>query len=155
MSETGPVGSIKDALVPALASRALEWTLVLFVLNLAWEFAQLPLYSLGPYEGWPRSAYAVLHCTVGDAGIAFASYIVAAALTFHPEWPLRRPLAGLGAAIVASLAYTVWAEWRNVYVLKSWAYADSMPTIVGIGLAPLAQWIVLPVLALLIVRRRA
>ena len=86
--------SSEQWLVLAFVRRALEWTLVLFVLNLAWEFAQLPLYSLGPYEGWPRSAYAVLHCTVGDAGIALASYIGAAALTARPEWPLKRPLAG-------------------------------------------------------------
>ncbi|MCC7120765.1 MAG: hypothetical protein IT493_04325 [Gammaproteobacteria bacterium] len=133
---------------------ALAWTLVLFLLNLAWEFAQLPLYSLGPYEGWPRSAYAVLHCTVGDAGIAFASYVAAFALTRRPDWPLRRPLAGLGIAVIASLAYTIWAEWRNVYVLGNWAYARAMPTLGGIGLAPLMQWIALPTLALLYLRWR-
>ena len=75
------------------------------------------------------------------------------ALTRVPEWSLRRPLAGVGIAIVASLGYTVWAEWRNVYVLGSWAYADTMPTIGGIGVAPLMQWIVLPILALLWMRR--
>lgn len=141
------------ALVSVLIRRALRWTLVLFALSLAWEFVQLPLYSLGPYEGWPRSAYAVLHCTAGDAGIALAAYLVAAALTRHPEWLAYRPLAGIAIAIAAAVAYTVWAEWRNVYVLGNWAYADSMPMIRGIGVAPLLQWIVLPLVALLFLRR--
>ena len=152
-SKRGWPGTGARALVPALVSRALEWALALFVLNLAWEFAQLPLYSLGPYEGWPRSTYAVLHCTIGDAGIAFASYIVAVAVTRQAEWPLRRPVAGVAVAIAVAIAYTVWAEWRNVYVLGNWAYADSMPMIRGIGVAPLLQWIVLPLVALLFLRR--
>jgi hypothetical protein len=79
--------------------------------------------------------------------------MIALAVTRDADWPLRRPRAGAGIAIAASLAYTVWAEWRNVYVLGSWAYADAMPTIGGIGVAPLMQWIVLPVLALLLLRR--
>ena len=74
-------------------------------------------------------------------------------MTTHPDWPLKRPLAGIATAIAASLAYTVWAEWRNVYVQGNWAYADAMPTIGGIGVAPLMQWSVLPVLALLWMRK--
>lgn len=138
--------------VPPLAWRALAWTLLLFVLNLAWELVQLPLYSLGPYEQWPASGYAVLHCTVGDAGIAFASYVVAAALTRNGDWPLHRPVAGAVVAIAVAIAYTIWAEWRNVYVLHSWAYGPGMPTIAGIGVAPLSQWVVLPVVALWLMR---
>jgi hypothetical protein len=139
--------------VPAFACHSLVWTLLLFALNLAWEFAQLPLYSLGAYEGWPRSAYAVLHCTLGDAGIALGSYALAAALVGRVDWPMRRPAMGIAIAMSAALAYTVWAEWRNVYVVGNWAYAGSMPTIGGIGVAPLLQWIALPLVALPLIRR--
>jgi hypothetical protein len=37
----------------------------------------------------------------------------------------------------AGFAFTVWSEWYNVYVLRSWAYAPAMPLVAGLGLAPL------------------
>ncbi|MBA4742763.1 MAG: hypothetical protein H2060_08665 [Azoarcus sp.] len=46
------------------------------------------------------------------------------------------------------------SEWRNVHVLGSWAYSPSMPTILDIGLAPLAQWAVVPLAATLLVAKR-
>jgi hypothetical protein len=133
---------------------ALTWTLWLFALNLVWEVVQLPLYAMGRYSEWPALGYAVLHCTLGDAAMAFASYLIAALATGSPRWPLCRPLTGLAVVLVAGELYTIWAEWYNVYVLRSWAYAAGMPTIRGIGVAPLAQWLVLPVLALTILRYR-
>ena len=133
---------------------ALTWTLWLFALNLVWEVMQLPLYAMGRYAEWPALGYAVLHCTVGDATVAFVSYLIAALATRTPRWPLHRPLAGLAVVLVAGELFTIWAEWYNVYVLRSWAYAGGMPTIRGIGVAPLAQWLVLPPLALTIIRYR-
>jgi len=132
---------------------ALMWTLCLFALNLVWEVVQLPLYAMERYSQWPALAYAVLHCTLGDAAMAFAAYLIAALVTREPQWPMNRPLAGLAVVLVAGEAFTIWAEWYNVYVLHSWAYAAGMPTIRGIGVAPLAQWLMLPVLALAILRR--
>jgi hypothetical protein len=76
-------------------------------------------------------------------------------VTREPQWPLDRPLAGLAVVLVAGEAFTIWAEWYNVYVLHSWAYAAGMPTILGIGVAPVAQWLVLPALATAILRHAA
>lgn len=139
---------------PAAIGCALTWTLLLFALNLVWEVVQLPLYAMGRYSEWPALGYAVLHCTLGDAGMALAAYLIAALLTGVPRWPLHRPLAGIAVVLIAGELYTIWAEWRNVYVVRSWAYAAGMPTLWGIGVAPLAQWLVLPVLALTILRCR-
>jgi hypothetical protein len=49
-------------------------------LNLAWEIAQLPLYTIWWTDPGPRIAFAVLHCTAGDLMIGAAS--LAAALLF-------------------------------------------------------------------------
>jgi hypothetical protein len=40
----------------------------------------------------------------------------------------------------------VFSEWLNTEIRGSWAYTLAMPTlpVVGTGLAPLAQWIVIP-----------
>jgi hypothetical protein len=44
------------------------------------------------------------------------------------------------------LGYTIFSEWLNIVVRKSWAYSDLMPVIpvIDAGLSPVAQWIVLP-----------
>ena len=58
---------------------------------------------------------------------------------------------------VFGTAYTIFSEWMNIAILGSWAYAPSMPRfeIVGfeMGMAPLAQWLIAPPLALYFARR--
>lgn len=131
---------------------AVAWSLLLFALNVVWELAQLPLYTISSNAEWPALVYAVLHCTLGDAAVALVAYLIAAVLTRSPRWPVGRPWLGLAVMLVAGEVFTVWAEWYNVYVLRSWGYAAGMPTIFGIGVAPLAQWLILPVVAVGIVR---
>ena len=45
---------------------------------------------------------------------------------------------------MGAIAFTAWSEWYNVYRAGSWGYTASMPTIFGIGLSPLLQWLILP-----------
>ena len=47
--------------------------------------------------------------------------------------------------MIGATAFTAWSEWYNVYRAGNWAYAAGMPLILGIGVSPLLQWIVLPV----------
>ena len=63
-----------------------------------------------------------------------------------------RPRAGSIAVVAFGMAYTVISEWYNVYQARNWAYAPAMPLVFGIGLAPLLQWLVVPVATLLILR---
>lgn len=102
-------------------------------------------------------AFAVLHCTGGDALIAAAAPAAAILLTRSRYWPsqgwgsvkLVAPLIGLG--------YTVFSEWLNVDLRQSWTYAAAMPRPPpwGTGLAPFLQWLLLPPLAMLAVRPTA
>lgn len=57
------------------------------------------------------------------------------------------------AAVSFGLAYTVFSEWFNVYRIESWDYAPSMPLVNGIGLTPLLQWSVVPVVMIALFRR--
>src|SRR3546814_18807867 len=56
-----------------------------------------------------------------------------------------------------SLGYTVFSEWLNTEIRGSWAYADVMPTLtlIGTGVAPVAQWVVVPLAAFWWSRRRS
>jgi len=50
-------------------------------------------------------------------------------------------------------ANTVFSEHVNVHLAHRWAYSRWMPTIGGIGLVPLMQWLVVPTLSVRLVRR--
>jgi hypothetical protein len=128
-----------------------RWLLWMLVLNLLWEVLQLPLYTVPPSSIPFYKAYALVHCTVGDGLIAAGIY-VGAALVAGWRWPLDAPDRGLAVLLPPGIAYTAYSEWRNVYVTASWAYDPLMPTLAGIGIAPLAQWLVLPPVAVWLLR---
>jgi hypothetical protein len=56
-------------------------------------------------------------------------------------------------AIALGVAYTVFSEWLNVQILRRWSYTTAMPVLplIGIGLTPLLQWVVVPGLAFAII----
>ena len=118
--------------------------------NLLWEIAQLPLYTL--WTGAPPAyiAYAVLHCTVGDvligAGALLAALVATRAGTLR-EWRWMRVSI---FAVAFGLAYTAFSEWMNTAIRGNWAYSEWMPVLpfVSLGLAPLLQWVMVPIAAL-------
>ena len=56
-------------------------------------------------------------------------------------------------AIVLGVAYTNLSEWLNVQILRRWSYTAAMPVLplIGTGLTPLLQWVIVPGLAFAIV----
>jgi hypothetical protein len=123
--------------------------------HLAWEAAQLPLYTLWS-TGAPRAiGFALIHCTGGDLLITTATFSAAAALGRHWRWPAFGWRMAL-AAILFGAAYTILSEWLNVEIRRTWSYAAAMPVVpwLGTGLAPLLQWLAVPGLAFAITARR-
>jgi hypothetical protein len=116
--------------------------------HLAWEVAQLPLYTLWHSARPSLIAQAVLHCTAGDLAIASVALTLGLAAVGTGNWPTGRVLAVGGVVVALSVAYTAQSEFLNTVVRHNWAYTDAMPTLLGIGLTPLAQWVVVPALAL-------
>lgn len=125
----------------AVMKRYLIWTSLLIFI---WEVLQLPLYTIWEESSGRDIAFAVLHCTVGDAMITTISLVASVILVGKMEWPNRRYRAIALTTIFFGLAYTIYSEWTNTIVTSSWAYAAAMPQIWGIGLSPIAQWIVVP-----------
>jgi len=120
------------------------WAALAFVLNLAWEIAQVRLYTLWAEADRLNVAWALFHCSVGDVMISLATFALAGMALQRPDWPVSRPWTGSALAVIGAIAFTAWSEWYNVYRAGSWAYTASMPLIFGIGLAPLLQWLILP-----------
>lgn len=116
--------------------------------SLAWEIAQLPLYTLWAEPRLEWIAFAIAHCTVGDAMIGTAALVLALVLSRAGEranWPQTRIVMLM---VFFAVAYTVLSERINL-ARGSWSYSASMPVLpwIEVGLAPVAQWIVVPCLA--------
>src|SRR2546426_12768262 len=115
----------RDAAARSLILRRyLPW---LAGLSLAWEIAQLPLYTIWN-DGRPvYIAFAVLHCTAGDVLIGLAALAIALIITPAPvlaAWRWRR-LALVTAAIATS--YTPFREWMNTVALRSLGDSEGVP----------------------------
>jgi small-conductance mechanosensitive channel len=137
-----------------IAVRYLPW---LAALNLAWEAAHVRLYTLWQDAELPYIAFSVMHCTLGDVligALALLVALIAGRERALARWRWRR------IAVVTTLvgvAYTVFSEWMNLTLLRSWTYAESMPKLelggFELGLTPLAQWLVVAPLALHLARK--
>jgi hypothetical protein len=88
--------------------------------------------------------------------IALASLILALIAAGDRLWPANRYWRVAMTAIVLGLAYTIFSEWLNVAARGTWTYSERMPVLplfsFNLGLSPLLQWIIVPVLGFYIAR---
>jgi hypothetical protein len=127
-------------------------------LNLVWEIAQLPLYTIWSEARAGEIAFAVAHCTLGDILIGASALLIALVGLRAPAFEYWNRVAIGIPAVVLGAGYTAFSEWMNTTLRRSWQYSGLMPVLdlgdVAIGLSPLAQWLVLPPLALYLAARR-
>lgn len=123
---------------------------VVLVGNLVWEFAHMPLYTIWWTGTWGEIVFAAVHCTGGDVLIALASLTLALLMAGNDAWPLKRYRAVAALTILFGVAYTTFSEWLNIVIRAAWAYSDLMPVLsvfgFDVGLSPLLQWIVVPLI---------
>ena len=83
--------------------------------------------------------------------------LVALIMFGSPAWPAEGSRKVLMASLTIGIGYTIYSEWVNTSVRSSWAYSDFMPVVplIGTGLSPLLQWIVVPTLSLWVAIGRA
>lgn len=127
----------------------------LLLCSLLWEIAQLPLYTLWAEDNSLQILFAVLHCTTGDGMIGVIVLCIALTINRAKKpalWP-RSKIALI--MVILALFYTVLSELRNLSK-GNWVYSPWMPVLPGleIGLAPLIQWIIVPLLAWYWVNRK-
>lgn len=132
-----------------------RYLLILTAISMVWEFAQMPLYTLAATGTRREIIFSALHCTVGDAMIGSAAFAAALIIFGTDRWPAESRFRVLAATLAFGLGYTIFSEWLNVEVRGAWAYSDLMPVVpvIGTGLFPLLQWLILPVVAHLLATR--
>jgi hypothetical protein len=127
-----------------------------FLLNYPWEFLQVPFYeNMANARHWE----AVLFCsraTIGDAAIAVISFWAVAGHSRSRAWILRPTPFEVAGFVAAGVGITIMLEWLATEILNRWRYAEAMPTLplLGTGLLPLLQWLILPPLVVWFVRRQ-
>jgi hypothetical protein len=117
-----------------------------FLLNFVWEFWQVPFYRdlpSGPH--WQATKVCSL-ATVGDAAIMLVSFWAVAAAARARAWVLGPSAVQVVLFTMVGIVVTVIAEWVATEELHVWAYANQMPILplLGMGLLPLLQWMILP-----------
>jgi hypothetical protein len=127
-------------------ARAGLWSVLAFILNLVWEIGHVRLYTIWMQADNVRIALAVFHCSLGDVVVALAMFALAGLLLRRADWPASRAWPGTMIVVIGAMAFTAWSEWYNVYRAGNWGYTASMPLIFGIGLSPLLQWLILPLM---------
>ncbi len=117
-----------------------------------WEWIQTPFF-IDITKDINTIVWFRIHCTIGDMMILLFS-IVGASLFFRKiDWIFQPNHRQYLAVSILGTAYTIFSEIKNVQIEKSWGYSDLMPKLLGVGLVPILQWIILPSLVLYITSR--
>ncbi len=127
-----------------------------FLLHFVWELLQMPLFS--GFDDFPYYP-TVLHCTkatFGDVVISLVAFAGACLITRSRMWIVSMSYSGVVAFLAIGLVITIIFELLATGPLNRWEYGELMPMIpvIGVGVSPVAQWVILPLLQLWFVKRQ-
>lgn len=131
------------------------WTtlaLFSFLLHFVWEMLAIAFYTGMLEMAHGDGVRSCLLATIGDVVITLVAYAVVALRT-ERAWLTRPTRGAILGYLGIGLGITVIVEYGSVYQLARWTYAPAMPVVAGVGVWPLLQWIVLPLLTLWLTRR--
>ncbi len=126
-----------------------------FLLNFLWEVQQMPFFELSDLSCWERTRNCTL-ATFGDVLIALTGFWTVAFFSKSRYWFRQSKWWQLSIFILVSLVITIIFEVLATGVLNRWEYANIMPRlpVLGTGLTPILQWIILPLIIVWFVRRQ-
>lgn len=137
---------------------AFNIALFALLLSLPWEFGQMWLYAGTSEMSHLRGIQICMAATLGDAGIMLFAFWVVAAIARSLGWVHAPTTSQVAGFVVIGLAVTIAIEIMATRSdgTFSWRYAPTMPVtpVLGVGLAPLLMWLVVPLLVLWFVRRQ-
>ncbi|HWP22889.1 MAG TPA: hypothetical protein VNM15_01730 [Candidatus Binatia bacterium] len=117
--------------------------LVAVPLNLIWEVAQMEAYD------FPTTSLIddIIGCFVPSLGDGLMTLIIfwIGWLAFRDsEWIFKPGVKGYGLMLVMGIFLAVVVELNALYVTGAWNYNERMVTVLGVGVLPVLQMIVLP-----------
>ena len=127
-----------------------------FLLNFIWEIWQVPLFqsmdNLTHFE-------ATIGCTraaVGDVVILLVAFWIIVLTARSRSWIIQPTTIQVTGFIAIGIVITVVVEAISIHVLNRWQYAAAMPTlpILGAGITPILQWLMIPPIIVFMKLRR-
>ena len=127
-----------------------------FLLNFVWEMWQVFFYAAMPSDPHWAGVVACTQATFGDVGVSLVAFWCVAALARSRLWVIHPETFQVVGFVSVGVVITVIFEVLATGPLARWQYTSAMPTlpILGTGILPLSQWIVLPPLTIWFVRRQ-
>lgn len=127
-----------------------------FLTNVVWEMLQMPLFSFPSETTLMEFSLLCLRASLGDALMLVIMYWLTAAYFKLRMWILYLNAYQITFFIAIGMIMTVIFEALATGPLQRWEYGELMPTlpILGTGVAPVLQWLLIPPLVLWFVRRQ-
>ena len=96
-----------------------------------------------------------LQATLGDMALVLVGFWLSCLVTRTRHWSVRADARAIAVWPGTGLFLTVTIEFLSTGVLDRWKYAAAMPRLplLGTGLTPLVQWIVVPMIVFLYMSR--
>ena len=132
--------------------RWLLYALLVLTLNFAWEMMQAKWFASMQGVALLRATLLCFRAALGDFVIGAVAFAAAALVARTITWPAERrvfvpAVMFVGVGLVIAIAYEVLA-----LSTARWTYDETMPTLLGIGVLPLLQWLLLPLIEVLAFR---
>jgi len=127
-----------------------------FLVNFVWEMLQMPLFDFPSQASLAQMNLACVEASVGDALMIVVAYWIVAALQKDRAWIFHPSVRSLVLFLIPGIIMTIAFEAIATGPLHRWAYAEAMPTLPGLGtgVVPLAQWLILPLIIVYVVKRQ-
>ncbi len=124
-------------------------TILAFLLNFSWEVAQIPFYKATSFAAG-HVAFCAL-ASLADAIMVLLLYLGLGFIFKNPIWIKDMKWQRIVILILIGATGAILSELRHVS-LGTWAYADSMLIIpiVNVGITPVLQFMILPLLVYLL-----
>jgi hypothetical protein len=127
-----------------------------FLLHFPWEFLQVPFFTdMTTAPHWDAVKFCT-SATLGDVAITLVAFWGTAAAARSRDW-IRHPRRTTTATfVIIGVVITMVSERLATGPLGRWTYSELMPVVpvLGVGLVPVIQWLVLPLALLWLVRRQ-
>ncbi len=122
--------------------------------NFVWEMAQMPLYKDMPFEEFSSWVFC-FRASLGDGIIVLVIWLIGYAIFHKPRWFRTPKPARILVLLLSGAAIAITVEIHAIATGR-WDYSALMPLlpIVGIGLSPFIQLLILPILSMRLADRQ-
>ena len=122
--------------------------IISFLLNFVWEMWQMPFFIFDAQDSYLRMNIMCTQASIGDGMITIIAYLITSKVFDNSKWYHEWKTKYIIIYLCVGVLLTVVLELYNTMILGRWSYAGIMPLlpIIKIGLVPILQWLIVPIL---------